>query len=327
MASQPKHRRVLTDSSILGYNFGSSSISNFLSVSSLFSYASSAAAYKYLDLMVHAPGFPAKEINTESINVQMQECLESIRISSPTQTDFVSLKDYINLQQTEENIHGNNWLVSVKHPSALDSFEDILGQAHGKQIAVFLDYDGTLSPIVDDPDQAYMSDEMRNALKKVAEHFPTAIITGRCRDKIFEFVQLPELYYAGSHGMDIIGPTQVGNRTNNTMALKEDPVFFQPHNSYLSRMEEVYNLLKERTEFFKGAKIENNKYCIAIHFRCVKEESWSVLVKEVFSILSEFPELRITQGRKVIQTISFLKVQNILTFVLPICNGKAFRYS
>ena len=30
--------------------------------------------------------------------------------------------------------------------------------AKGKEIVVFLDYDGTLSPIVDDPDKAYMSD-------------------------------------------------------------------------------------------------------------------------------------------------------------------------
>lgn len=32
--------------------------------------------------------------------------------------------------------------------------------AKGKRIVVFLDYDGTLSPIVDDPDRAFMSDEV-----------------------------------------------------------------------------------------------------------------------------------------------------------------------
>jgi trehalose 6-phosphate phosphatase len=30
----------------------------------------------------------------------------------------------------------------------------------GKCIAVFLDYDGTLSPIVDDPERAFLSDEV-----------------------------------------------------------------------------------------------------------------------------------------------------------------------
>jgi trehalose 6-phosphate phosphatase len=45
-----------------------------------------------------------------------------------------------------------------KHPSALDSFEQITSIAHGKKMVVFLDYDGTLSPIVDDPDRAFMTD-------------------------------------------------------------------------------------------------------------------------------------------------------------------------
>lgn len=51
-----------------------------------------------------------------------------------------------------------SWLVKGKHPSALDNFEEVMSIAKGKEIVVFLDYDGTLSPIVEDPDEAYMSD-------------------------------------------------------------------------------------------------------------------------------------------------------------------------
>lgn len=54
----------------------------------------------------------------------------------------------------------------------------------GKQIVVFLDYDGTLSPIVSDPDRAFMSDQMRSGVREVARLFPTAIISGRSRDKV-----------------------------------------------------------------------------------------------------------------------------------------------
>jgi hypothetical protein len=46
----------------------------------------------------------------------------------------------------------------VEHPSALSKFDQVVAASKGKQIVVFLDYDGTLSPIVDDPDAAYMSD-------------------------------------------------------------------------------------------------------------------------------------------------------------------------
>jgi trehalose 6-phosphate phosphatase len=48
-----------------------------------------------------------------------------------------------------------------KHPSALAAFESVLAAAKGKKIVMFLDYDGTLSPIVRDPDSAVMSEEVR----------------------------------------------------------------------------------------------------------------------------------------------------------------------
>lgn len=51
-------------------------------------------------------------------------------------------------------------LLQTSHPSAMDMFEEITSSSKGKQIVMFLDYDGTLSPIVDDPDRAIMSDEV-----------------------------------------------------------------------------------------------------------------------------------------------------------------------
>jgi trehalose 6-phosphate phosphatase len=42
----------------------------------------------------------------------------------------------------------------------LGKFEALAAAAKGKRIVVFLDYDGTLSPIVEDPDRAVMTDEV-----------------------------------------------------------------------------------------------------------------------------------------------------------------------
>lgn len=39
-------------------------------------------------------------------------------------------------------------------------FDEIMEASKGKQIVMFLDYDGTLSPIVDDADCAFMSDSV-----------------------------------------------------------------------------------------------------------------------------------------------------------------------
>jgi len=46
-------------------------------------------------------------------------------------------------------------------PHALDSFEKIKGQIEGKEVVVFLDCDGTLTPIVSHPEDALLSEEMR----------------------------------------------------------------------------------------------------------------------------------------------------------------------
>ncbi|XP_066351033.1 probable trehalose-phosphate phosphatase 6 isoform X2 [Miscanthus floridulus] len=183
-------------------------------------------------------------------------------------------------------------------------FDQVVAASKGKQIVVFLDYDGTLSPIVDDPDAAYMSDTMRRAVRSVAKHFPTAIVSGRCRDKVFEFVKLAELYYAGSHGMDIKGPAK-GSR--HTKAAKAKGVLFQPASQFLPMIEQVHDSLVEKTKCIPGAKVENNKFCVSVHFRCVDEKSWSTLADMVKSVLKDYPKLKLTQGRMVFEVRPTIK--------------------
>ncbi|CAK9279074.1 unnamed protein product [Sphagnum jensenii] len=193
-----------------------------------------------------------------------------------------------------------------KHPSALSIFKEVMVEAKAKQVVVFLDYDGTLSPIVEDPDQAYMPNDMRVIVKEVAIYFPTAIISGRARPKVYEFVQLPELYYAGSHGMDIMGPA---NGTNGFKAkgtqmkdkMGNDVVLFQPASEYLPLMDEVCKILSESSKGIRGARVEHNRFCITMHFRCVKEESWGPLAEKVESVLKDYPTLCLTHGRKVLE--------------------------
>ena len=66
----------------------------------------------------------------------------------------------------------------MKYPSALTSFEQITNCAKGKKIALFLDYDGTLSPIVDNPDRAFMSSVVRQ-LNNIASHLQ--ILVTKCK--------------------------------------------------------------------------------------------------------------------------------------------------
>ncbi|XP_008445346.1 probable trehalose-phosphate phosphatase D isoform X2 [Cucumis melo] len=177
--------------------------------------------------------------------------VDLMRASSPTR-----LNSPISVSQSP-------WIFQL--PSALNMFDQITTASKGKQIVMFLDYDGTLSPIVEDPDRAFMTNEMRAAVKNIATCFPTAIVTGRRRDK--------------------------GN----------EAVLFQPASELLPMIEEVHKTLSEITKSINGAKVENNKFCISVHFRCVDEKRWGALAEQVKSVVNQYPKLIMSLGRKVLE--------------------------
>ncbi|XP_058085703.1 probable trehalose-phosphate phosphatase H [Magnolia sinica] len=232
-----------------------------------------------------------KLLKLETGGGRINAWVDSMRASSPTH-----LKSTASLSVTTPVDDQSSWI--LHHPSALSMFEQITNASKGKQIVMFLDYDGTLSPIVDDPDSAFMSSEMRVAVRNVARYFPTAIVSGRRRDKVYSFVRLSELYYAGSHGMDIKGPVN-GPKYKKIKGSKA--ILFQPASEFLPMIDEVYKALLEKTKSTPGAKVENNKFCLSVHFRCVEEKRWSALAEQVRSVLKEYPKLRLTQGRKVLE--------------------------
>ncbi|XP_039053075.1 probable trehalose-phosphate phosphatase D isoform X2 [Hibiscus syriacus] len=228
-----------------------------------------------------------KKFETEKGGAKVNAWLDSMRASSPTRIRSTT----VSLPETDDR---SSWI--VHHPSALSMFEQIVAASRGKQIVMFLDYDGTLSPIVEDPDRAFMPKEMRATVRDVARYFPTAIVTGRCRDKVYSFVKLAGLYYAGSHGMDIKGPSKSCKYKKGNQG-----VLFQAASEFLPMIEEVYRALVEKTKSIAGTRVENNKFCVSVHFRCVDEKSWVALAEQVRSVLSEYPKLKLTQGRKVLE--------------------------
>ncbi|GKV09315.1 hypothetical protein SLEP1_g20833 [Rubroshorea leprosula] len=230
-----------------------------------------------------------KNLETNNGSPKINACwVDSMRASSPTRVN----SPMASLSETDKH---TSWI--ARHPSALTMFDQIADASLGKQIVLFLDYDGTLSPIVEDPDRAFMTNEMREAVRDAAEYFPIAIVTGRCYDKVYSFVKLAGLYYAGSHGMDIKGPSKscTHNKGNH------NPVLFQPASEFLPMIEEVYKSLEEKTKSIPGARVENNKFCLSVHFRCVDEKSWDALAELVRSVVNEYPKLKLTQGRKVLE--------------------------
>jgi trehalose 6-phosphate synthase/phosphatase len=70
------------------------------------------------------------------------------------------------------------------------------------RLALFLDYDGTLTPLTDHPDRAGLSPEMREVLVGCASRNDTdvAIVSGRALEGVRKIVGEETLTYAGNHG-------------------------------------------------------------------------------------------------------------------------------
>ncbi|KAL0453135.1 UNVERIFIED_CONTAM: putative trehalose-phosphate phosphatase F, partial [Sesamum latifolium] len=64
---------------------------------------------------------------------------------------------------------------------------------------------------------------------------------------------------------------------------------------------EVYRTFVEITKDIKGAKVENHKFCVSLHYRNVDENSWPLIAQYVHDILKDYPRLRLTHGRKVLE--------------------------
>ncbi len=173
-------------------------------------------------------------------------------------------------------------------PSALASTKEIISRIEGRKIVVFLDYDGTLTPIVNDPEKAFLPNSMLEVLKRVADSFPLAVISGRDLPDIRELVGMEEIYYAGSHGFDIAGPE--GMRTQH-----------QKGTRYLSSLDHAEKELKEKAKPISGARIERKRFSIAIHYRNVQEDEVASLKKVVEEVAGHHSDLRQSEGKKVLE--------------------------
>jgi len=157
-----------------------------------------------------------------------------------------------------------------------------------KEILLFLDYDGTLTPIVDTPDLAVISDEMREQVRQAAQQIKTSIVSGRATDDVRSKVRLENIFYAGSHGFEIVDPQ--GKVTINEEAQKIRPV-----------IDEVYERLSQQLKKVPGSLVEHVKYTISVHYRLVAEKDFPAVQKAVADILTEYPVLRQTEGKKVFE--------------------------
>jgi trehalose 6-phosphate phosphatase len=88
-------------------------------------------------------------------------------------------------------------------PNALRQRTQLDRRLGGVRPPVFLDYDGTLTPIVERPEDAVTSDGMRDVVRRLAGRCTVCVVSGRDRRVVQELIGIGDLVAGGSHGFDI----------------------------------------------------------------------------------------------------------------------------
>ncbi len=175
-------------------------------------------------------------------------------------------------------------------PSALERFGEIAALAAGRRLALFLDFDGTLAPIVARPELAALSESMRATLGAVAARYRTAIVSGRDLPDVAARVGLDGVVYAGSHGFDI-GEARGARRSPPGAG------------EALPRLDAAERALRAALAGIEGALVERKRYSVAVHYRLVRGDRVAALEAEVDRALAARPGLRKTAGKKVFELL------------------------
>jgi trehalose 6-phosphate phosphatase len=169
-------------------------------------------------------------------------------------------------------------------PHALDAAA-VAERLAGRRPAVFLDYDGVLTPIVPRPEDAIMTDEMRGIVHALAGRCPVCVVSGRDRGVVAELMGLDDLVIAGSHGFDIHDP-QRGVIEHEASRGWEDLVA------------EITRRVTDGAAEIEGTQVEPKHASVALHDRHVADADRPRVEALVEAVLGEHPgQLRVTPGK------------------------------
>ena len=161
-----------------------------------------------------------------------------------------------------------------------------------KVVLLFLDFDGTLTPIVDRPEEAELSPEMEGILKLLAKEkeFKVAIISGRSLSDLKERIKIRNIIYVANHGLEI--------------ERRRERFIYPEASKSIRTMRELKKILKAKLGSIEGTILEDKGVGLAIHYRLVKSSDLPELKRVVGQIFRPFMEkgkIRIAYGKKVLE--------------------------
>ena len=165
----------------------------------------------------------------------------------------------------------------------------------GKEIFLFLDYDGTLTPIMPTPDQAVMSDGMRDVLSGLLKipRCHVLLVSGRKLSDLKKIAGIPGVTYVGSHGFEAEGHEDIS---------KDGLV----PSSYLNDHAALRGGLRKKLSSLQGIMVEDKGVILTVHFRAASkqvEASVKNIVGEACRDLLENGRIRVMEGNKVIEIL------------------------
>ena len=122
------------------------------------------------------------------------------------------------------------------------------------------DYDGTLTPIAAKPELAILGQKARETLLRLnrQDKYMVGVISGRGLPDVAAIVDLPELIYAGNHGLEIAGPGLDFVHPEATAAGETRGRLLQDLTENLSRL--------------PGVVVEDKGLTLSVHYRLVPDD-------------------------------------------------------
>jgi len=166
------------------------------------------------------------------------------------------------------------------------------GQLRGNQAFLFLDYDGTLVPIVESPERAILSPEVRGLMKALLDttRCKLAVVSGRALEQVRVLVGLKAATYVGNHGLEIDGPNM---RFDSGLS-----------KSVRETLDATRADLEERLAGMAGVHVEDKGWTLTVHYRRADprdEERTRRIFSDVTGPDLLRGQIRVCSGKKVLE--------------------------
>lgn len=161
-----------------------------------------------------------------------------------------------------------------------------------KRVALFLDFDGTLAPIVENPATAQLAPHVRDILQHMVQRdfVVTTVISGRAVEDVYVRTRLEGIIYAGNHGLEIFG---------RSLRFVEPQA--EARRDQLRRLAEV---VAAKLRHVAGVIVEDKGLTTSIHYRQASQVDLPTIEYAVRSSVAAAGALfRLNTGRKVLEIV------------------------